>query len=133
VLYQPDPDGVAIEQLFTAVEAHAHRKAQSLERYLQLAERSQDPVTTLIVRLIVGNEESQRRLLRQLALTLRDQFNWTQSPDDLPNGPPTTGPIDPDLKRIVHQTASGDYRSEGVLCHTRLHERSGKAASKVAV
>ncbi len=100
MLDEPDPDGVAIEQLFTAVEAHAHRMAQSLERYLQLAERSQDPVTTLVVRLIVGNEENQRRLLSQLALTLRDQFNWTQSPDDLPNGPPTTGPIDPDLVEI---------------------------------
>jgi hypothetical protein len=75
VLDEPDADGVAIEQLFTAVEAHAHRKAQSLERYRQLAERSQDPVTTLIVRLIVGDEENQRRLLSQLALTLRNQFN----------------------------------------------------------
>ena len=63
VLNEPEPDGVAIEQLFTAVEAHAHRKAQSLERYQQLAERSEDPVTTLVVRLIVGNEENQRRLI----------------------------------------------------------------------
>ena len=100
VLNEPEPDGVAIEQLFTAVEAHAHRKAQSLERYQQLAERSEDPVTTLVVRLIVGNEENQRRLLDQLSLTLRDQFKWTQSPDDLPNGAPPTRPIDPDLIEI---------------------------------
>jgi len=100
VLNEPEPDGVAIEQLFTAVEAHAHRKAQALERYQQLAERSEDPVTTLVVRLIVGNEENQRRLLDQLSLTLRDQFKWTQSPDDLPNGAPPTGPIDPDLIEI---------------------------------
>ena len=100
VLDEPDPDGVAIKQLFTAVEAHAHRKAQSLERYQQLAERSEDPVTTLVVRLIVGNEENQRRLLDQLSLTLRDQFKWTESPDDLPNGAPPIGPIDPDLIEI---------------------------------
>ena len=100
MLNEPEPDGVAIEQLFTAVEAHAHRKAQALERYQQLAERSEDPVTTLVVRLIVGNEENQRRLLDQLSLTLRDQFKWTQSPDDLPNGAPPTGPIDPDLIEI---------------------------------
>jgi hypothetical protein len=100
VLNEPEPDGVAIEQMFTAVEAHAHRKAESLERLHQLAERSHDGGTTLVVRLIVGNEENQRRLLNQLALTLRDQFNWTQSSDDLPNGAPPTGPIDPDLVEI---------------------------------
>ena len=66
----------------------------------QLAERSEDPVTTLVVRLIVGNEENQRRLLDQLSLTLRDQFKWTQSLDDLPNGAPPTRPIDPDLIEI---------------------------------
>ncbi len=82
MLNEPEPDGVAID-------------------YQQLAERSEDPVTTLVVRLIVGNEENQRRLLDQLSLTLRDQFKWTESPDDLPNGAPSTGPIDPDLKRFV--------------------------------
>jgi hypothetical protein len=57
-------------------------------------------VTTLVVRLIIGNEENQCRLLNQLSLTLRDQFNWTESRDDLPNGAPPSGPIDPDLIEI---------------------------------
>ena len=115
MLNEPEPDGIAIEQLFTAVEAHAHRKAQSLERYLQLAERSQDPVTALVVRLIVGNEENQRRLLSQLALTLRDKFNWTQSPDDLPNGSPTTGPIDPDVIEISRGLIREEHASADQL------------------
>jgi hypothetical protein len=89
-----------MEQLFTAADAHARRKGDLLERYRQLAERSEDPVTALVVRLIVGNEEDERRLLNQLSLTLRDQFFWTQSPDDLPNAAPPTRPVDLDLIEI---------------------------------
>jgi hypothetical protein len=123
VLTQPDPHGVEIEQLFTAAEEHARRIAGSLERYQQLAERSRDPVTTLVVQLIIRNEENERRLLSDLAMTLRDQFNWTQSTDDLPDGAPPSEPTDPYAIEIARGLTAEELASADRLRRLAEKER----------
>src|SRR5262245_35107883 len=84
IIGEHDPAGRTVEHLLQSVERHISLESDALDQYELLATSSGDAVVTLIMRLILDDEQRHHGLLMRIATTLRDGLNWTQSPDALP-------------------------------------------------
>jgi hypothetical protein len=81
--------------LLDAVERHTSLEIEVLGLCEHLAQARGDPVTAMLMRLMLADEERYQGLLRRIASRLRAALNWTRSPDALPRatGPdPATAP-----------------------------------------
>ena len=97
-----------LERLLDAFEAHIASEADSIATYRQLSESTTDPVVALLTRLIVADEAQHHRLLERMATTLRDDLNWTHSPDALPAA---TGEHDEKLLELTRALADQERHS----------------------
>jgi len=91
----------SIEWLLNAVDRHAAAEQDALEQYVYLATASGDPVITLVMRLILEDEERHHGLLRRIESSLRDALNWTHSPDALPVAETPRQPVAKELSQTA--------------------------------
>jgi len=109
-----EPQGSPIERLRDAVDAHAKAEAEALGQYEYLAEASGDPVITMVMRLVLEDEERHHGLLRRIEATLADALNWTHSPDALPTGvPEPTGASD--LAALACELVTEEHTGSRIL------------------
>lgn len=84
----------SVDRLLTTVDAHAQAEAGSLANYARLRD-SGDPVTALVLNLILEDEERHHTLLRRIGTSLHDALQWHVSADALPTGiEPMAAPAD---------------------------------------
>jgi rubrerythrin len=77
------------EYLLRALESHISSEREALARYRQLAEATNDPVVELIMGIVLEDEERHHSLMRRIAARLKDDLDWSQSPEALPAAGPT--------------------------------------------
>src|SRR6202165_419828 len=103
VKFEPEhgPMPNTVEWLLGIVERHASAEQDALAEYAFVAEASADPVVSLVMRLILEDEERHHGLLRRIEATLRDALNCTHSPSALPTGAIPHEPVARDLVAIT--------------------------------
>jgi hypothetical protein len=100
--------------LVDAFDAHVAAEADTLEAYQRLAQTS-DPVASLLIGIVLEDEQRHHALQQQIASRLRDALQWTHSPDALPiDGQVTRDPavaLAPLVSLIQHeQTSANKFR-----------------------
>ncbi len=105
----PGPRPGSIEWLLDVVERHARAEADALEQYVELATASGDPVITLVMRLILEDEERHHGLLRRMGATLRDALCWTHSPAALPPAETPKQPVSTDLAAVARELIAEEH------------------------
>jgi rubrerythrin len=95
------PQTGTVEWLLSAIERHALAEEDALEQYQYVGAASGDPVISLVMRLILEDEERHHGLLRRIEASLRDALEWTHSPNALPAGGAPQRPIAGDLAEAV--------------------------------
>ena len=73
-----------LDRLLDTFERHIASETDTVAAYRALAEATADPVTALLLRQVVDDEERHHGLLRSMAARLRDTLAWTHSPEALP-------------------------------------------------
>lgn len=91
----------SVEWLLNAVERHATAEADALEQYAHIATASGDPVTVLVMRLILDDEERHHGLLKRIEATLRDALEWSHSRNALPTPTNPSEPVHSDLPALA--------------------------------
>jgi hypothetical protein len=124
VLLERDPSGDATMRLLTAIDRHAASEAEALGHYEQLAQDSGDPVIALVMRLILDDEERHHGLLKRIATTLRDAFNWTHSPGALPHAYPAVTIADKDLVTVAGELIEEERTGAQALRRLAQRERA---------
>ena len=97
------PQGSPFERLVDTVEAHIRAEDDTLVDYRRLANMAMDPVVSLLMSMVVQDEERHHELLRRIAATLRDSLEWTHSPQALPTAHAATGGRAADAIAIVRE------------------------------
>jgi nucleotide-binding universal stress UspA family protein len=82
------PGRSPVERLLDTIEAHTNAESASLRAYHDLAERTPDPLARLLMGMVLADEERHHTLLQRMAISLRDDINWTHSSGALPIEPP---------------------------------------------
>jgi rubrerythrin len=105
---EPDrgPRVGTVEWLLDAVERHAAGEQDALGLYAEIGRVSDDPAISLVMGLILDDEERHHGLLRRIESSLRDALYWTHSPNSLPDATTPQHPITTDLAEIVRALIS---------------------------
>jgi rubrerythrin len=107
--YEHGPPRGSFEWLAQALERHAAAEADALEQYARIATTSGDPVITLVMRLILEDEERHHGLLRRMEATLRDALNWTHSPNSLPATATPPEPVSGELASVARSLVAEEH------------------------
>jgi hypothetical protein len=103
----------SVEWLLDAVERHVLAEQESLAQYEYLRTASGDPVITLLMQLILEDEERHHGLLKRIEATLRDALEWTNSPAALPSAAPPQQAVAAELeetaKALVKEERTGAH------------------------
>jgi hypothetical protein len=91
------PETGSVEWLLDAVQRHVTAEQDALAHYEYLRTASGDPVISLVMQLILEDEERHHGLLKRIEATLRDALDWTQSPAALPTTAPPRQPATSEL------------------------------------
>lgn len=118
-----DPAGDSIERLLQSVERHVELEAGALGQYDYLATASGDPVVTLVMRLILEDEERHHGLLKRIAATLRDALEWTHSPEALPKSAEQPAAPPADLAKIARELIDEEKTGARALRNLAQRER----------
>lgn len=76
VAFGRQPAQSLVDRLLEAIRRHIQAESEALGQYEELAERSNDPVVTLVMRLVLQDEERHHGLLQRIADSLRDALDW---------------------------------------------------------
>jgi rubrerythrin len=90
-----------VEWLLDAVERHAAGEKDALGLYAEIGRVSGDPAISLVMGLILEDEERHHGLLRRIESSLRDALYWTRSPNSLPDSTAPQQPVTTELAEIV--------------------------------
>lgn len=105
-----------VERLLNTIEAHINAENESLRAYKDLSKRSGDPLARMLIELVLADEERHHELLHRMAISLRDDINWTHSPDALPidraSGPVAAELIEATRARIREEQESVRHARE---------------------
>jgi rubrerythrin len=77
-------DEQSLESLLRTFQMHIDAETESLRSYRRLATTAADPAVALLMDLLVEEEDRHHALLQQMATRLRDDLEWTHSPEALP-------------------------------------------------
>jgi rubrerythrin len=91
----------SVEWLLDAVERHALAEEESLEQYRYISQASGDPVVSLVMRLILEDEQRHHGLLKRMEASLRDALDWSHSSNALPASAAPQVPVAPNLAEAV--------------------------------
>lgn len=91
----------SVEWLLDAIERHARAEQGALEQYERVSSASGDPVVSLVMRIILEDEERHHGLLKRIEASLRDALQWTRSPNALPTAGAQRRPVEEDLTELV--------------------------------
>jgi rubrerythrin len=121
---EPDrgPQAGTVEWLLEAVERHAAGEQDALGLYAQIGRVSGDPVISLVMGLILDDEERHHGLLRRIESSLRDALYWTHSPNSLPDTTPQQ-PVTTDLAEIVRVLISEEHGGARHMRELAKHEK----------
>jgi rubrerythrin len=72
------PEISAVERLANEFEAHESQERMFLERYKELATRSESRMVKFLLDMIVSDEEKHHAITRAMTATLRGDLNWTR-------------------------------------------------------
>ena len=75
------------EDLLAVLDAHVGSESDHIDTYRRLSGTIGDPIATLLIDLIVEDEESHHNLMRRMAARLRDDLTATRSEGALPYVP----------------------------------------------
>lgn len=87
LLYGPEslspkpPEISEAERLLNAFEAHESDEARFVQRYKEIAEKTRNPLTRFLLRMIISDEETHRTLTHGMVSTLRGDITWTKRDD----------------------------------------------------
>jgi rubrerythrin len=95
-----------VEWLLDAVERHAAGEQDALGLYAEIGRVSGDPAISLVMGLILDDEERHHGLLRRIESSLRDALYWTHSPNSLPDAAAPQQPVTSELAEIVRALIS---------------------------
>lgn len=70
-----------VERLMNEFEAHEGQEAKFVQRYKEIAEKSENPLIKLLLRLIVSDEEKHHALTHAMVSTLKGDLTWTKPED----------------------------------------------------
>jgi rubrerythrin len=100
---EPDrgPRSGSVEWLLDAVERHAAGEQEALGVYAEIGRVSGDPAISLVMGLILDDEQRHHGLLRRIESSLRDALYWTHSPNSLPDTTTPQEPIASELADVV--------------------------------
>ena len=125
VLVERDPSGTATLQLLHAIERHVANEADAAGQYERLATRSGDPVVSLVMRVIVDDEQRHHALLERIAATLRDTLNWSRSTQSLPRSDATySDTADTELVAVAHALIEEEKAGAAALRRLAHREKS---------
>jgi rubrerythrin len=124
-LVEHDPSGAAILQLLHAIDRHVASEADTADQYERLATHSGDPAVTLVMRVIVDDEQRHHELLERIAATLRDALNWTHSTQSLPQSARTNSvTVDAELAAAARALIDEEKAGAAALRRLAQHEKS---------
>jgi rubrerythrin len=115
------PDDSRIELLLRTMEQHIRGEAGALVQYERLAQVS-DPIVSLVMQLILEDEQRHHALLERIAATLRDALNWTRSADAFPSTMPTEG-VAPELASLARTLIKEEQDGARALRELAARER----------
>ena len=67
-----------VERLMNEFEAHEGGEKQLLQRYKEIAEKSNNPLIRFLLRLIISDEEKHHAVTHAMVSTLRGDLTWTK-------------------------------------------------------
>lgn len=67
-----------VERLLNEFEAHEDGEKQVLQRYREIAEKSDNPLIKFLLRLIIADEERHHAVTHVMVSTLRGDITWTK-------------------------------------------------------
>lgn len=70
-----------VERLMNEFEAHETGEKRLLQRYKEIAEKSDNPLIRFLLRLIISDEEKHHVVTHAMVSTLRGDLTWTQPED----------------------------------------------------
>jgi hypothetical protein len=72
------PEISPVERLLNEFEAHEAKEEKSLEQYRKLLSGMPNPVTKLVLQLIISDEEKHRAVIHSMIATLRGSLFWSK-------------------------------------------------------
>jgi len=72
-----------VERLVNELEAHEYQEGMFLNRYKDLAAKSDNRIVKLLLDMIVADEERHHAFARAMAATMRGDLDWTLPEDAL--------------------------------------------------
>ncbi len=113
----------ASERLIRALEAHASAEAHDLADCQSLAQHSKDPVTRLLIDMIVDDERRHHTLLLSMVRRLQEEVEFVPSPGALPVATNTdTTSSDPKLATAVRALIRDEHEGARHLRHIARQE-----------
>ena len=76
--YPESPEISEVERLMNEFEAHESQEGEFVQRYKEIAEKSKNPLTKFLLRLIISDEEKHHAVTRAMASTLKGDLTWTK-------------------------------------------------------
>jgi len=67
-----------VEKLMREFESHETQEAKFVQRYKDVAAKTDDPFVKFVLGLIISDEEKHRTIVHAMATTLRADLTWTQ-------------------------------------------------------
>jgi rubrerythrin len=113
-----------VEWLLDAVQRHANAEQDALVEYEHIASTSGDPVISLVMRLILDDEERHHGLLQRMQATLGDALNWTHSGNALPNTGTPQAPIAAELSTSTRALIEEEHAGARYLRKLAHEQRS---------
>lgn len=74
-----------VERLMNEFEAHEGQEAKFVQRYKEIAEKSENPLIKLLLRLIISDEEKHYSITHAMVSTLKGGLTWSR-PEDAISG-----------------------------------------------
>jgi rubrerythrin len=111
----------ASERLIRALEAHASAEARDLDDCEAVAQRSHDPVTRLLIDMIVEDERRHHTLLQSMVRRLQEEVDFVPSPTALPI-PTQADAAEPDLASAVRALIRDEHEGARHLRHIARQE-----------
>ena len=66
-----------VERLLNEFEAHEAKEEKSVEQYKNFLAELPDPITRLLLQLIIADEEKHRAIIRAMIATLKASLTWS--------------------------------------------------------
>jgi len=111
------------DRLIHALEAHASAEAHDVATCQQLAQRSSDPVVSLLINLIVEDQQRHHGLLQSLVRRLEEDVEFVASPANTLPVPSLPAPTsDPEMAATVRGLIRDQHEGARHLRHLARQE-----------